>query len=122
MIAIENRDNLVNVAALGEFTLADFREFERQVLDDLKTHRRVNVLFDLRDLIGYTLDVAWEEIRFNRAHARDFGRVAIVTEDRWLTLSAWLTGLFTDADVQVFEDYEMACAWASDEAEAPGAA
>lgn len=117
MIAIEHRDNLVNVAALGEFTIADYREFERQVIDELQAHGKVNALFDLRDMLGYTIDVAWEELRFSREHARDFGRIAIVTEDRWLAWSAWLTRLFTDADVQVFDDYEAARAWASGEAD-----
>ncbi|MEO7559423.1 MAG: STAS/SEC14 domain-containing protein, partial [Nitrosospira sp.] len=32
MITIEETDNLINVAVFGEFTLADYKEFEEQVI------------------------------------------------------------------------------------------
>ncbi len=32
MITIQEADNLISVAVFGEFTLADFKEFEEQVL------------------------------------------------------------------------------------------
>jgi len=111
MITIENTGNLVNVAVLGDFTLADFREFELQVLHDIGFQGRVNLLLDLRDMVNYTLDVAWEELRFTREHAREFGRVAVVTSDQWVTWSAWLTRLLAGAGIEVFSDYEDAEDW-----------
>ena len=39
MITIEQTQNLVNVAVLGEFTIADFKTFEEQSLYKLKTPR-----------------------------------------------------------------------------------
>ena len=48
MIAIEQTDNLVNVAVLGEFTLADFKTFEEQSLYKLQSPGTANLLFDLR--------------------------------------------------------------------------
>lgn len=115
MITIEQSDKLVNVAVLGEFTLADFKQLEQHVLYRIQFAGRVNLLLDLRDMVSYTVDVAWEEIRFSREHASEFGRVAVVTDDQWVTWSAWLTRLFTAAEIQVFDDYETATAWAEGE-------
>lgn len=116
MITIEHTPKLLNVAVLGDFTLSDFREFEQQMLHEIRFQGSVNVLLDLRDMVSHTVDVAWEEIKFTRAHAREFGRVAIVTDDQWLSWSAWLARLFAEAEIQVFSDYDEALAWAAPEA------
>jgi len=112
MITIEQTQKLVNVAVLGEFTLADFKTFEEQSLYKLKTPGTVNLLFDLRAMIDYTLDVAWEELKFfSREHNHDFSKIAVVTTDQWLTWQAWLSRIFVDADIRVFTDYEEARGW-----------
>lgn len=119
MISFEQSDRLVNVAVLGEFTLADYREFEDQVNHKIKFQGQVNLLFDLRDMLNYTLDVAWEEIKFSRQHSHDFGRIAVVTRDQWMAWSAWLSNLFVDAEVRVFDDYDEARDWVGQEEATP---
>jgi len=112
MITIEQTKNLVNVAVLGEFTIADFKTFEEQSLYKLQTPGTVNLLFDLRAMIAYTLDVAWEELKFfSREHNHDFNKIAVVTSDQWITWQAWLSRIFVDADIRVFTDYTEAQAW-----------
>jgi SpoIIAA-like len=112
MITIEQKGNLLNVAVLGEFTLADFKEFEEDALYKLKTPGPLNLVFDLRAMISYTVDVAWEEIKFfSREHQHDFSKIAVVTDDQWLTWQAWLSRLFVDADIRVFADYSAAKNW-----------
>ncbi len=112
MITIEQTQNLVNVAVLGEFTIADFKTFEEQSLYKLKSPGAVNLLFDLRAMLDYTLDVAWEELKFfSREHNHDFSKIAVVTDDQWITWQAWLSRIFVDADIRVFTDYNEAKAW-----------
>jgi SpoIIAA-like len=112
MITIQQTPTLLNAAVLGEFTLADFKQFEEQALYLLKTPGSANLLFDLRDMIGYTVDVAWQEIKFfNREHQHDFNKIAVVTSDQWLTWQAWLSRIFVDADIRAFADYNEANAW-----------
>lgn len=114
MIAIDVKPHLVSMSVLGEFTLADFKQFEQSILSGMQTGR-VNLLIDLRDMLGYTVDVVWEELKFSKAHAQEFGRVALVTQDQWLSWSAWLQRFFVAADVEVFDDYDVAHAWVSGE-------
>ena len=111
MISIQHAGNVVTANVLGEFTLADYREFEERVLEKLRKGRKVSLLFDLRDMVGYTVDVAWEDIRFSRRHEHDFKKIAIITDNKWLTWSAWLSRLFVDSDIQVFEDDQSAQNW-----------
>ncbi len=112
MITIQKNASLLNVAVLGEFTIADFKQFEDEALYKLQSPGPVNLLFDLRDMISYTVDVAWEEIKFfSREHQHDFSKIAVVTDDQWRTWQAWLSRIFVDADIRVFTDYEEAQGW-----------
>ncbi|TAH45360.1 MAG: STAS/SEC14 domain-containing protein [Betaproteobacteria bacterium] len=118
MITTEHSDNLVAVTVFGEFTLADYKEFEELVNFKVQFEGQVDLLMDLREMVGFTLDVAWEEIKFSRQHAHDFRRIAVLTEDQWLTWSAWVSQLFVDAEVQVFSDEAEARDWLAEAAEA----
>ncbi len=112
MITIEQTDNLVNAAILGEFTLSDFKTFEEQSLYKLQSPGPLNLLFDLRAMLGYTVDVAWEEIKFfSREHNHDFSKIAVVTDNQWISWNAWLSRIFVDAEICVFTDYEEAMNW-----------
>lgn len=121
MIAIDIKNNLVNVAVLGEFTLADFKQFEEHVLYDIKIQGSVNLLIDLRDMLRYSVDVAWEELKFTHDHQYQFGKVAIVTDNQWITWSAWLQRFFFEADMEVFSDYDAAVLWIENQELPPAA-
>lgn len=118
MISTDHSDKLVAVTVFGEFTLADYKEFEELVNYKVQFQGQVDLLFDLREMVGFTLDVAWEEIKFSRQHAHDFRRIAVLTDDQWLTWSAWISQLFVDAEVQVFSDEGDARSWLAGVAEA----
>ena len=118
MIVIDQKPQRVSVSVFGEFTLADYKEFEELVTYKIQFGGQIDLLFDLRQMAGFTLDVAWEEIKFSRRHARDFRRIAVLTDDQWLTWSAWVTQLFVDAEVQVFEREIDARDWLDTAAEA----
>ena len=111
MIVTDHQDNLVSVAVFGEFTLADYKEFEELVNFKVKFEGPVNLFFDLRQMADVTLDTALEEIRFSKAHANDFERIAVITESQWVTWSAWLSQTFVNADVEVFAVAEEARMW-----------
>ena len=115
MITTDHQGNLVTVAALAEFTLADFKEFEELAIHTAQFEGPVNLLFDLRQMGGFTVDMAWEEIKFSRAHGRDFSRIAVVTDSQWVAWSAWLNQVFVSADLRVFDDEAEARAWLAEE-------
>ena len=81
MIVIDHQQGLVNVAVFGEFTLADYKEFEEVVNYKVKFEGPVDLFYDLSQMAGLTVDVAWEDLKFSRAHANDFKRIAVPNQD-----------------------------------------
>ena len=111
MIVIQHRNSSVSVNVYGEFTLADFKEFEDMVNYKVKFEGPVDLLFDLREMADFTLDVAWEDIVFARAHPNDFKRIAVLTHSQWVAWSAWLSQIFVQAQMKVFADESEARGW-----------
>lgn len=115
MIITDQQGNLVSVTVFGEFTLANFKEFEEVALSNIQFEGPLSLFFDLRQMADFTLDVAWEEIKFSRRHPHDFGRIAVLTGSQWIAWSAWLSQAFVDADLRVFSDESEARVWLADE-------
>lgn len=113
MIVTDHQTNRVDVTVLGEFSLADYKEFEQLVNFKVKFEGPVDLYFDLRQMADFTLDVAWEELVFSRAHVNDFNRIAVLTDSQWVTWSAWLSQIFVNAEMRVFDDETEARSWLS---------
>jgi hypothetical protein len=113
MISLDVKNNQVGVTVMGQFTLDDYKEFEEAVTYGVKFQGKVNLLFDLRDMLSFSVDVAWEELKFSREHKNDFGRIAILTGDQWVAWSMWINRMFMSADIRLFDDLDMAQAWVS---------
>lgn len=111
MIVIQHQNNRVSVNVYGEFTLADFKEFEEMVNYKVRFEGPVDLLMDLREMADFTVDVAWEDIVFARAHPNDFKRIAVVTQSQWVAWSAWLSQIFVSAEMKVFDGDAEAIAW-----------
>lgn len=111
MITITHHPSWIEATVFGEFTLADFREIEAAIDYANRFDGPVRLLLDLRQMLTYTLDVAWEELRYTRTHPDSFERIAILTEDEWVTWVAWLERFFIDADIATFTDETAARAW-----------
>jgi hypothetical protein len=121
MISVNVHNNVISMTVLGQFTLDDYKEFEEAVLYGIKFQGVVNLLIDLRDMLSFSLDVAWEEIRFSRQHANDFDRVAVLTSNEWIAWSTWINRLFVNADIQLFDDMGEAEIWVRETVVAPHA-
>ena len=113
MITIEHDKTRLKAMVFGEFTLADFREFEDQVAYRLEFDGSVNLLLDLSEMGRYTVDTLWEDIKFSRTHPAAFEKIAVVTQSEWIGSLAWLSNMFAEAKVVVFHDAERAEEWLS---------
>jgi hypothetical protein len=111
MIVVNEKKDLLEMNVYGELTLADYRGFEEAVGRELKTAPKIKLLLDLTQMTGYTLDVAWEEIKFTRAHAHDFRRIAIVSDTQLVPWLSWVNAAFSDAEASIFDNREPAIVW-----------
>ena len=111
MISIQRDGRLIVAGVFGELTLTDYQRFESEVVEQLNKAGRFDLLIDLRDMLGYTVDVVWEDIKFTRNHSHDIGRIALLSDAQWVAWSAWLSQLFVDAEIGVFDDETLARGW-----------
>jgi len=111
MITIQHEGRLTVVGIFARLELADFRRIEDEVQRQLDAVGQIDLLVDLRGMAGYTLDVALEDIRFVREHARDVGRIAILSEKDSVIWAALLARLFVRAEIQVFDSEGGARDW-----------
>jgi len=111
VIVIEEKKDLLKATVYAEFTLADYQEFERAVTHELANAPKIKIILDLTNMARFTVDVAWEDIKFTRAHAHDFERIAVIADSQWISWASWLGTAFTDADVRFFESAAEANSW-----------
>lgn len=112
MISIRNNEaNRVVATVGGEFSLDDFRELENAIGHALRFHGRARVLLDLRDMVGQTVDVAWQEFKLLREDPAGLERIAVVTASQPMQWSSWLAGAFSGVEIQAFEDDTTALGW-----------
>jgi hypothetical protein len=111
MITIQHEGNLTITGIFARLEIADFRRLEEEIESQLKRMGKIDLLVDLRGMLGYTLDVALEDLRFSREHAHDVGRVAILSEDESMIWTALLSELFVRAQIKVFDDETLAREW-----------
>jgi hypothetical protein len=111
MIVVNEEKDRLEMHVFGELTLADYREFEDAVGRELKSAPKIKLLLDFTNMIGYTIDVAWEDIKFSRAHAHDFQRIAIVSSTQFAPWLSWVSAAFSDAEARLFDNNDEARGW-----------
>ncbi|MCP1660709.1 STAS/SEC14 domain-containing protein [Neisseria perflava] len=111
MISIREQSYGLNVALYNEFTLEDFHELEQALLAAKQRIHLPDVLLDMSLAKDFTIDMAIEQVKFLSAHENDFGRVAIVTDDIWITLGARIAGWITNQRPKYFDTVAEAQAW-----------
>jgi hypothetical protein len=111
MISIREQEYGLDVALFNEFSLADFKLFEAALLKRASEMGSPDVLLDLSELKDFTLDMAMEELRFTRAHDKDYGRIAVIVSDVWIKLAAHLAGLLARGRAQYFSSAAEAQTW-----------
>ena len=117
MISIRQQSYGLNVALFNEFTVEDFKLLEQSVADVLQEHEQPDLLLDLSLMRDFTIDMAWEQVRFTRQHIGEFGLIAIVVNDWWIELGARLANLLSMQHAKYFKTAEEAQTWLLSEPE-----
>jgi stage II sporulation SpoAA-like protein len=111
MITIQHEGRLTVVGVFVTLEVADFRRLEKEIEQQLREHGRIDLLVDLTGMMSYTLDVALEDLKFSIEHARDVGRIALLSEEESVVWTALLSRLFVQAEIRVFDSEELAREW-----------
>ena len=114
MISFESAQNLLSVTVVGEFTLEEFKQVEEHLNFKLRFEGGLDMLLDLRLMTGSTLDAAWAELKYSKHHPHEFGKIAVVSNDQWVAWTAWLSNIFVEAEMKMFDEIDDALAWLDD--------
>ncbi len=111
MISISHESQYIHAVVFEQFTLQDYKEFESNVLYDIRFHGAARLLMDLSHMDGYTIDMALEEVRFSKQNRQNFDRVAVVSSDQWVVWSVWVSQAIAESEIKVFPNVESAQFW-----------
>lgn len=116
MITTDAVGSRIELHAFGRLTIADLRSFEitcESHRRHRRGHSRLDLLLDLRNMEGQSLDAIIEEWKYAHAHAEDFRRIAVVSDDQLVSWGACLSQLFMNAEFGAFDNLEAADTWLS---------
>jgi hypothetical protein len=111
MVLIEETTYGLKVNFSENLDSEDFKQFETALLTRIHTIHRPDILLDLTYLHDFTLDAAWEVVHFIRAHAHDFGRVAVAVNDIWIKMGVQIAKVITAQRPKFFRHADAAQAW-----------
>lgn len=116
MISISHEPLYTHAVVFEQFTLQDYKEFESNVLYDIRFHGKARLLLDLSQMDGYTIDMALEEIRFSKENRQNFEKVAVVSDDQWVVWSVWINKVIAESEIEIFPDIQSAQLWLESDA------
>jgi len=107
-----NQSHVFAFKVTGKLEGDDYKVF-RPRLDRIfkEEGRPLSLLIKLEDFKGWTAKAAWEDMKIGFKHYDDFLRVAIVGETLWEKMISGFGDLFTEVEVQYFEDEALALDW-----------
>ncbi|WP_105102264.1 STAS/SEC14 domain-containing protein [Microbulbifer pacificus] len=74
-------------------------------------HPKIDVLMDMRELDGWEIRAAWDDLKLGLKHGRQFNRVAMVGNKSWQETATKIGGWFIGGEARFFEDRAPALAW-----------
>ena len=103
--------NTVGIQVDGKLTKDDYGVLIPYLEDLITDCKTLNLLCDMTKFSGIEIEAFWEDFKFSIRHLRDFNRMAVVGDQRWLE---WWTKVFNPlvkTEVKYFPPAEINEAW-----------
>lgn len=76
--------------------------------EKLKRHDKIKLLYQIGDEFeSYTAGAMWDDTKLGFTHLHDFSRIAVVTDLKWVKLSAKVFGPLIGGDLHVFDNAQI---------------
>ena len=113
MLKVENlnENKVLSITASGKLTKEDYTSMLPELEDLLKNHGMIRFYLRLEDFEGFEWEALWEDIKFDYAHQRQYGKTAIVGNKKWEELGTKFSSLFFDAEMKFFYKEQAQDAW-----------
>lgn len=108
-----NSDLFLTLKAVGTLQHSDYEVIVPMIDSALAgvEDAKVKVFFDGTELDGWELRAAWDDLKLGLKHGREFKKVAILGNKRWLEMSAKIGSWFVAGDIKYFENETEAFDW-----------
>ena len=102
MLTVERRpDGVLHIAADGQLTTEDYAEFVPRF--ERLAHPSNPILIELGpNFTGWSLGGLWRDLKFDAAHLRQFGRMAVLGDKRWEKWGTQASDLMFPGEMRFF--------------------
>lgn len=106
-----NENRVLTLAANGKLTAEDYRRLLPDLEKKLEEYGALRFYIKLEDFDGFDMGALWEDLKFDRKHAHQYGKTAIVGDEKWEELGTRFSNLFMDAEMRFFYKDQQLEAW-----------
>ena len=111
MLQIKSLDeDVVHLKVAGMLTKGDYVSKIPQLEAAHDARGRLGYVIEMEDFYGWTPAALLEDLRFDCAYADQFGRIAVVGDERAVRLGSRLADLFFGAEFKAFASAELEAA------------
>ncbi|WP_299594845.1 STAS/SEC14 domain-containing protein [uncultured Microbulbifer sp.] len=115
-VSIERTGNervLLSMHARGKLEHADYETLVPMLESAIAgmEHPTIDVMMDMRELQGWEIRAAWDDLKLGVKHGRQFHKVAMVGNKSWQETAAKIGSWFIGGEARFFEDKAPALAW-----------
>lgn len=114
-IGIERIDNyfFLSLKAVGKLTHADYEIITPLIESALETIKdpKVDVLIDARELEGWDLRAAWDDLKLGLKYNNEFNKIAIYSNSNWQEMAAKVGSWFISGEIKHFDNGDDATKW-----------
>jgi len=111
-----NSDFFLSIKAIGKLTHEDYQQITPMIDSALEgvNDPKVNLFFDGSELDGWELRAAWDDFKLGMKHKKEFSKIAIYSNKKWMETSAKIGNWFMSGEIKYFENNKQALSWLLD--------
>lgn len=106
-----SKDDAIAFEVNGRVTKDDIRKLALPVEAVVKSQGNANALMVVNNFQGFTLSSFFEDLRFGLKHMKDFDKIAVVGDKKWLETLVKIESYFPKVNIKYFDTSEAREAW-----------
>jgi SpoIIAA-like len=109
-VSDESSGNILILEARSKLTDEDYKQLLIPRLEEIiREHGKARLLLDMGDEFeGWEPKAAWDDARFGVAHRRDFEKMAVIADRRWVEWAFKISAPFISGEMKAFAPSERA--------------
>lgn len=95
-------EDVVALKVEGKIQKSDYDELHKHIETKTNDHQKINMYMELENIEGVTPKAALDDVMTYFKYVTDFGKIAVVGEEKWGSLIAGTSGEFYSAHIRFF--------------------